>query len=73
MHLELKRADEVAHAKDFLSLLFIKDQNLEELLLFEVVDSWDLIDELGEQVVVDCLCFSKFGPFSVNLLTEDGK
>ena len=77
VHQELKLADEVVSAKVFLSLLIIIviiiDLNLEELFLFELIDSCDLRDKMGEQGVVDGLCFSKFVPFSVNHLEEDSK
>ena len=77
VHQELKLADEVVSAKVFLSLLIIIvtiiDLNLEELFLFELIDSCDLRDKMGELGVVDCLCFSKFAPFSVNHLEEDSK
>ena len=65
MHLELKLADEFS--------VTIIDLNLEELLLFEAIDSWDLLDELRRQIVMDDLCFSKFVPFAVNHLKEDCK
>lgn len=72
VHLELKLADEVVLAKVFLSLLIIIvtiiDLDLEELLLLEAIHCWDLLDELGEQVVVNGLCFPKFAPFSINHL-----
>ena len=54
-------------------IVTIIDLDLEELLLLEAIHCWDLLDKLGEQVVVNGLCFSKFAPFSVNHLEQDSK